>query len=127
MLRRGWLEGKTIFKIERPITGISVLSIDQCNIIVCVGKCLECYSKKGRRMWGVNLVESVICMTIINLRHVGLQLICIALQGGLVQIYSNKVVVDQFSVSETVAAMAFGRLGQEDHVLVLITVGEELG
>lgn len=28
-----------------------------------------------------------------------------------------------FSSTETVSAMAFGRLGQEDHVLVLITIG----
>lgn len=27
--------------------------------------------------------------------------------------------------AETVSAMAFGRLGQEDHVLVLITVGKK--
>lgn len=128
MLLRGWLEGKTIFRIEKPVVGMSVLPIDQCSIIVCVGTFLECYSKKGKRMWGINLVESVICMTTINLSHVNMQLTCIALRGGLVQIYSNKVIVDQFSVhSETVSAMAFGRLGQEDHVLVLITEGKDLG
>lgn len=126
MLRRGWLEGKTIFRIEKPVVGITVLPIDQCSIIVCVDKFLECYSKKGKRMWGINLVESVICMTTINLPHIGQHgLTCIALRGGLVQIHSNKVIVDQFSVSETVSAMAFGRLGQEDHVLVLITEGKD--
>lgn len=125
MLRRGWLEGKTVFRIEKPVVGISVLPIDQCSIIVCVGKFLECYSRKGKRMWGLNLSESVICMKLINLKHFGQTLICIALRGGLVQIYSNKVIVDQFTVSETVSAIEFGRLGQEDHVLVLITVGED--
>lgn len=124
MLRRGWLEGKKVFRIEKPVVGISVLPIDQCSIIVCFDKYLECYSKKGKRLWGVNLMESVMCMATINLPHVGQTLNCIAVRGGLVQIYSNKVVVDQFSVSETVSAMAFGRLGQEDHVLLLITEGE---
>lgn len=122
MLRRGWMEGKTIFRIEKPVIGIAVLPIKQYSIIVCVDKYLECYSKKGQRMWGINLMDAVICMTTIFLSHLNMQLICVALRGGLVQIYSNKIIVDQFRVhAETISAIAFGKLGQEDHVLVLIT------
>lgn len=123
MLRRGWLEGKTIFKIDQPAVGLSLLPIDQTIIVVCIDRTLDCYSKKGKRLWGVILPESSICMVSITLSHIGQTLVCVALRGGLVQIYSNKVVVDQFSVVESVSAMAFGKLGQEDHVLVLITIG----
>lgn len=123
ILRRGWLEGKPLFHMDRPVIGLSLLTVDQANLIVCADQSLDCYTKKGKRLWGVNLSESAICMETITLTHVGQTLICVALRGGLVQIYLNKVVVDHFNVAETVAAMKFGRLGQEDHVLVLITIG----
>lgn len=145
ILRKGWLEGKSIFRIDYPAVGLSLLPIDQTIIVVCMNNTLDCYSKKGKRLWGVILPASAVCMVSITLAHIGQTLVCVALYGGLVQIYSNKVVVDQFSVPgevdksnlkniicvcitlfaflETVSAMAFGRLGQEDHVLVLITIG----
>lgn len=123
MLRRGWLEGKPMFHMDRPVIGLSLLPTDQTNLIICADQSLDCYSKKGKRLWGVNLPEAAVCMETITLTHVGQTLICVALRGGLVQIYLNKVVVDHFNVAETVTAMTFGRLGQEDHVLVLITIG----
>lgn len=98
MLRRGWLEGKSIFKIDQAAVGLSLLPIDQTIIVVCINNTLDCYSKKGKRLWGVILPAPSICMVSITLTHVGQTLICVALHGGLVQIYSNKVVVDQFSV-----------------------------
>lgn len=99
MLRKGWLEGKTIFRIDHPVVGLSLLPIDQTIIVVCVDKMLECFSKKGKRLWGVILPEQSMCMVSITLAHYGQTLVCVALKGGLVQIYSNKIVVDQFSVS----------------------------
>lgn len=99
MLRRGWLEGKPIFKIDHPAVGLSVLPIDQTIIVVCIDKILDCYSKKGKRLWGVILPEPAVCMVPITLAHFGQTLVCVALRGGLVQIYSNKVVVDQFTVA----------------------------
>lgn len=98
MLRKSWLEGKTIFKIDHPAVGLSVLPIDQTIIVVCIDKILDCYSKKGKRLWGVILPEPAMCMVSITLAHFGQTLVCVALRGGLVQIYSNKFVVDQFTV-----------------------------
>lgn len=46
MLRKGWFEGKMIFKIDHPAVGLSLLPIDQTIIVVCIDKTLECYSKK---------------------------------------------------------------------------------
>lgn len=101
MLQRGWFEGKSIFKIDHPAVGLSLLPIDQTIIVVCIDKTLDCYSKKGKRLWGVILPEPAICMVSITLSHVGQTLVCVALRGGLVQIYSNKIIVDQFTLSGT--------------------------
>lgn len=69
--------------------------------------------------------------------------VCVGLKGGLVQLYSQKNLVDQFQAPgeyfpinvnkvwrqsllllDTVLAMTFGKLGQEEHVLVLVTNSE---
>lgn len=124
LLGRGWVEGKPIFRMSQPAVGLTLLPTEKTNIVVCADRSLDCYSMKGKRLWGVGLHETAVCMVSIILAHVGQTLICVALRGGLVQIYLNKVVVDHFNVAETVAAMTFGRLGQEDHVLVLVTTGK---
>lgn len=99
MLRKGWLEGKPIFRIDNAAIGLSLLPIDQTIIVVCIDKILDCYSKKGKRLWGVILPESAVCMVSITLPQFGQTLVCVALRGDLVQIYSNKIVVDQFTVA----------------------------
>lgn len=124
VLRRGWVEGKPIFRMTKPAIGLTLLPTEKTNVVVCADRSLDCYSMKGKRLWGVSLQETVVCMVSILLAHVGQTLICVALRGGLIQIYLNKVIVDHFNVVETVTAMTFGRLGQEDHVLVLVTAGE---
>ena len=43
-----------------------------------------------------------------------------ALKNGLVQLYSQRNLVDQFNVNDSVMGMYFGRLGLEENVLVLI-------
>lgn len=99
MLRKGWLEGKPIVKINQPAVGLALLPIDQTIIVICMNNSLDCYSKKGKRLWSVELTESAVCMVPITLQHIGMTLVCVALRGGLVQIYSNKVIVDQFTLT----------------------------
>lgn len=43
------------------------------------------------------------------------------MRNGLVQLYSQKNLVDQFQVGDSVLAMYFGKLGFEEQVLVLVT------
>lgn len=144
ILRKNWLEGRQIVKLDHPTIGLTLLPIDQTIIVACINKTLECYSKKGKKLWSVKLVASAICMTPVHLSHLGMTLICIGLRGGLVQLYLQKNLVDQFSVPgiwqnnnsiknnkifndiDSISAMTFGKLGQEDHVLVLITTAGSL-
>lgn len=99
MLRKGWLEGKQIFKLDMPALGISLLPIDQTIIVVCMNSSLDCFSKKGKKLWSVELAAPAVCMVPVTLEQTGQTLVCVALRGGLVQLYLNKVVVDQFNVS----------------------------
>lgn len=122
ILRKGWLEGQQIIRLDNPATGLALLPIEQTIIVVCTDKSLMCYSKRGKKIWFVGLSERAICMTHIILPHLGITLVAVALLGGSVQVYLQKKLVDEFDVSETVTSMIFGRLGQEEHVLVLVTI-----
>ena len=122
ILRKGWLEGKNVIRLSDPITGLVLLPVDQTIVFICMDKTLQCYSKKGKRLWSVTLEAPAICMSPVTLSHLGLTLICVALEGGRVQLYSAKKLVDEFTVPVTVNSVVFGKLGQEDHVLALNTM-----
>ncbi|GAB0098228.1 Bardet-Biedl syndrome 1 [Sergentomyia squamirostris] len=126
ILKKSWLEGRQIIRLDHPTTGLAILPIDQTIVVVCMNNSLMCYSKKGKRLWSLTLPAHSICMVPVMLAHLGLTLVCVALFGGLVQLYLGKNLVDQFTASDTVSAMTFGRLGQEDHVLALVTVDGSL-
>ncbi|EDS36472.1 BBS1 [Culex quinquefasciatus] len=121
LLRKGWLVGQHIVKLENPAAGLALLPIDQTIVVVCMDNYLLCYSKKGKKLWSVTLPQPAVCMTPVCLPHLGINLVCVALRGGLVQFYCQKKLVDQFYAPETVSALTFGRLGQEEHVLILVT------
>ncbi|EAA04615.4 AGAP007459-PA [Anopheles gambiae str. PEST] len=126
LLRKGWLAGQHIVKLEDPAAGLSLLPIDQTIVVVCMNQSLLCYSKKGKKLWAVKLPQPAVCMTPVCLPHLGINLVCVCLKGGLVQFYSQKKLVDQFYAPESVSALTFGRLGQEEHVLILVTIDGSL-
>lgn len=98
ILRKGWLEGRQIARFTYPASGLVLLPIDQTIVVVCMNNLLECYSKKGKKLWSVDLPSIAICMVPVTLSHLGLSLVCIALDGGIIQIYLQKNLVDQFTV-----------------------------
>lgn len=126
LLRKTVTEPQEIFKLSHPLTGLALLPIDQTIVVTSMDRKLLCYSKKGKQLYVVPLAEQAICMSMINLSHLGLTLICVALQGGCVQFYMQKYLVDEFKVQGTVSAMIFGPLGLEDHVLCLTTIEGDL-
>ncbi|XP_073843489.1 Bardet-Biedl syndrome 1 [Musca autumnalis] len=126
LLRKAAAEGQEIFKLSHPLTGLALLPIDQTIVVTSMDKKLLCYSKKGKQLYVVPLAEQPICMTMINLGHLGLSLICVALEGGVVQFYMQKYLVDEFQIDGTVSSMVFGYLGLEEHVLCLTTLEGDL-
>lgn len=85
--------------MEQPAVGLAILPIDQTIIVVCMNNSLDCYSKKGKKLWSIELPAPAMCMVPVTLNHIGMTLVCVALHGGLVQLYSQKNLVDQFTIS----------------------------
>jgi Bardet-Biedl syndrome 1 protein len=73
ILRKGWLEGREIVKLEEPATAMCLLQIDQT--IVVLSKSLMCFSKKGKMLWSMRMPDKVLCMTPISLPHLGVSLV----------------------------------------------------
>lgn len=73
ILRKNWLEGREIVKLERPATAMSLLQIDQT--IVVLSNYLMCYSKKGKMLWSLSMSEIVMCMSPVSLPHLGVSLV----------------------------------------------------
>lgn len=73
ILRRGWLEGREIVKLDQPALALSLLQIDQT--IVVLSKTLMCYSKKGKMLWLLNVPSEVTCMTPVPLPHLGVSMV----------------------------------------------------
>jgi Bardet-Biedl syndrome 1 protein len=73
ILRKNWLEGREIVKLESPATAMCLLQIDQT--IVVLSNSLMCYSKKGKMLWSMTMKEAVLCMTPVSLPHLGVSLV----------------------------------------------------
>ncbi|XP_011201363.2 Bardet-Biedl syndrome 1 protein homolog [Bactrocera dorsalis] len=126
LLRKSVKEGQEIFKISHPFTGLMLLPVDQ-TITVCAMDCrLVCYSKKGKQLYVNKLPALPMCMIPITLPHLGLTLCCVALEGGLVQLYLQRYLVNEFHMVSTIGAMCFGRTGHEDYVLNMVSVEGEI-
>lgn len=72
-------------------------------------------------MWDLKLSSNVIGLLTVPLPHQGLTLIAVALTGGLICFYHGKQLVDTIIAADSIAGMLFGRFGQEDHCLILVT------
>jgi Bardet-Biedl syndrome 1 protein len=51
-------------------------------------------------------------------------LIAVGLKGGSVHLYHGRQVVDYTNSPDTPSALVFGQMGQEEHVMVIITMGK---
>lgn len=48
-------------------------------------------------------------------------MVAVGLKGGSLQLFQGRQTVDYVSVPDTACAVCFGQLGQEEHVLIIIT------
>lgn len=73
ILRKGWLEGREIARLQQSAMAMSVLPIDQT--IVILSNSLMCFSKKGKMIWQLTTPSDVSCMTPVSLPHLGVSMV----------------------------------------------------
>ncbi|XP_046391264.1 Bardet-Biedl syndrome 1 protein homolog isoform X2 [Ischnura elegans] len=82
---------------------------------------LQSYSRQGKKYWEIMLPSHARAIITVPLIHLGLTLVAVALAGGTVNFYHEKMLVDVMKFQETVSALAFGSYGQEENTLVAVT------
>ncbi|KAH8302769.1 hypothetical protein KR044_010695 [Drosophila immigrans] len=126
LLRKSNNEGQEILKLSTALTGLLLLPVDQTIVVTSMEPRYLCYSKRGKLLHQVQLEAQPVCILPLMLAHLGITLVAVALQGGVVKFFLQRFQVDEFVLPETVAAMLYGRMGMEDHVLTLTTQSGEM-
>ncbi|CAD0196524.1 unnamed protein product [Chrysodeixis includens] len=121
VLKRGWSEGRILFNTDDHIIAIEVVTADSSVMVICADNTMACYSKKGKKQWCLTLEHRPVAMTLVPVSHLGVTLAAVALASGHVQLYDGKAKRDTVFVRDVVSVMKFGQLGQEEHVLIIIT------
>ncbi|XP_059061771.1 Bardet-Biedl syndrome 1 protein homolog [Achroia grisella] len=126
VLKREWPEGRLLFSTEEHIIAMEVLTSDNSIMVISTDHTMACYSKKGKKQWSMNLEHRPVAMTLIPVMHLGVTLTAVALASGHVHLYDGKARRDTLFVRDVVSVMKFGQLGQEEHVLIIVTGGGNL-
>ncbi|KAM3961835.1 Bardet-Biedl syndrome 1 [Aphomia sociella] len=126
VLKREWPEGRLLFSTEEHIIAIEVMTADNSIMVICTDNTMACYSKKGKKHWSIDLEHRPVAMTLIPVVHLGMTLTGVALASGHVHLYDGKARRDTLFVRDVVSVMKFGQLGQEEHVLIIVTGGGNL-
>nr|CAI5861276.1 unnamed protein product [Callosobruchus analis] len=121
LLRKDWLEGKTIIQTMNTISDFIIIPDDGFIVIATVDKLLHCYTKKGHKLWSINMAHLVTCLCLIPIRHLSITLTAVGLKNGTIQIYHGRKCVDQTSVPGSPSVIKFGQLGQEENALITVT------
>ncbi|KAK4876426.1 hypothetical protein RN001_012848 [Aquatica leii] len=123
LLRKDWLEGKNILQTTSAIVDMALMPGDKFICIATADKMLNCYSKRGNKLWSVKMMQPITCICLVTLQHLSVSLIAVGMHGGVIQLYNSRHLVDYISTSDTPSAIVFGHLGQEEHVMVISTIG----
>lgn len=68
--------------------------------------------------------QPITCLCLIPLKHLSIALVAVGMQGGAIHLYHSRHPVDYITAPDTPSAIAFGQLGQEEHVMVIITTSK---
>ncbi|XP_044753442.1 Bardet-Biedl syndrome 1 protein homolog [Coccinella septempunctata] len=121
LLRRGWLEGKSIIHIDKTIMDMIFVPGDNVIVLATTDKMLHTYSRKGQKLWSIEMNVPITCLCLVALKYLNAHLVAVGQKGGLIQLYQGRRLVDFIVVPDSPSCMTFGQMGQEEHVMVIVT------
>ncbi|KAL1490258.1 hypothetical protein ABEB36_012984 [Hypothenemus hampei] len=123
LLRKGWLEGKSLIQLKSDIVDMVLVPGDNFIVVASVDKIIQCFTKRGQRLWSSEVNSPITTMCLVRLEHLSTSLVAIGLKNGSIQFYQGRQAVDYLSIADSPSVIVFGQLGQEENVLVVITAG----
>ncbi|XP_020708070.2 Bardet-Biedl syndrome 1 protein homolog isoform X2 [Athalia rosae] len=105
-----------------PAVSLSRLPNDGAAVAVMDGS-LWGFSKKGACLWNLELPNIPLDLVGLPISQRRFSLLAVSVAGYGVRIYDGKHHVDSINTMEAVSALKYGRLGQEERAMSMITVG----
>ncbi|KAK0161845.1 hypothetical protein PV327_008253 [Microctonus hyperodae] len=108
-------------KLSAPAVAIAPLTCGGVAIITMDGV-LVGFSSKGRRLWRVQLPGLALDMTGLPVPETGLSLLAISVPRIGILIYDAQYHVDTITTLEPISALKFGKMGQEERAMAMVTI-----
>ncbi|CAL7936453.1 unnamed protein product [Xylocopa violacea] len=109
-------------KLPSPAVAISVLNNDGIAVTIMDGT-LVGFSKKGIKLWDVRVPGAILDSVSLPVPQIGFSLLAVSTAGYGIRVYDGKHHVDTLKIMEPVSAMKYGRMGQEERTMAMVTVG----
>ncbi|XP_076235739.1 BBSome complex member BBS1-like [Calliopsis andreniformis] len=109
-------------KLAAPAVSISVLSNEGVAVTVMDGT-LVAYSRKGIRLWNIHIPGAILDAVSLPVPQSGLSLLAVSTAGYGIRVYDGKHHVDTLKTMEPVSALKYGRMGQEERTMAMVTIG----
>ncbi|XP_058789775.1 Bardet-Biedl syndrome 1 protein homolog isoform X1 [Phymastichus coffea] len=106
--------------LPSPAMALTTLSYEGIVVATMTGY-LWAFSNRGMKLWKVQLPGSPLDITSLPVPQIGLSLLAVSITRFGVQIYDQKHHVDTITMFDSVSAMKYGRLGQEERAIAMIT------
>ncbi|XP_026824793.1 Bardet-Biedl syndrome 1 protein homolog [Ooceraea biroi] len=108
--------------LPAPAVAISVLSSEGAAVAIMDGTLMG-FSKRGTKLWYINIPGVILDLVSLPVPQNGLSLLAVSTAGYGVRIYDGKHHVDTVKIMEPVSALKYGRMGQEERTIAMVTVG----
>ncbi|XP_029055928.1 Bardet-Biedl syndrome 1 protein homolog isoform X1 [Osmia bicornis bicornis] len=109
-------------KLSAPAVSISTLSNDGV-VVAAMDGTLVGFSRKGIKLWCVRVPGAILDSVSLPVPQSGLSLLAVSTAGYGIRVYDGKHHVDTLKIMEPVSAMRYGRMGQEERAMAMVTVG----
>ncbi|XP_017879175.1 Bardet-Biedl syndrome 1 protein homolog isoform X1 [Ceratina calcarata] len=109
-------------KLPSPAIAISALNNGGFAVSVMDGSLIG-FSKKGIKLWNVLVPGAILDSVSLPVPQIGLSLLAVSTAGFGIRVYDGKHHVDTLKIMEPVSAMKYGKMGQEERTMAMVTVG----
>ncbi|XP_023290150.1 Bardet-Biedl syndrome 1 protein homolog [Orussus abietinus] len=106
-----------------PAPAVAIASLGDGIAIAGMDSTLWGFSSKGEKLWRLWLPSAPLDLVTLPMPQTGLSLLAVSLASSEVHLYDGKLHVDTIKMMEPVSAMKFGKLGQEERAMAMVTMG----
>ncbi|XP_011313154.1 Bardet-Biedl syndrome 1 protein [Fopius arisanus] len=108
-------------KLSAPAVAISTLTCDGAAVALMDGT-LCGFSGSGVKLWRIQLPGLALDLTSLPVQQTGLSLLAVSVPRYGVLIHDGQHHVDTINMMEPVSAMKYGRMGQEERAMAMVTI-----